>query len=308
MLTRVALRQAIAHSRALSQTQAVRSVAALHTSAPRSEEDKAATAPSPLSQGLLNQYGLDDWKITAPLAAALSIPLLSKGVYVLNEESQLAACFFLFCTSVYKFGGEAIASYFDARSAAILSEHNAVEDANIQLAKETMETHKAMLNIHEDIAAVAEAHKAAVELMCEVQSYKLRHKTRETFVKNLESIRQIESSYNFELQKAMVATSTKNVRALLEKGDKKVKEAAFKNAIDVLSQVDTGDKEDDVAALFAKELRDYATSLEAKQGTMITLTKEEQEELQADLDAYMKRFDLESADFKAAKEIKLELL
>lgn len=41
-------------------------------------------------------------------------------MYVLNEETQLACCFFLFCTSVYKFGGDAIASYFDARANAIL--------------------------------------------------------------------------------------------------------------------------------------------------------------------------------------------
>lgn len=307
MLSRVAFRKALVQSRVLAQSQTLRSASAgIHSTASvRSEEEKTV---APVHPGLLSQYGLDDWKLTAPLAAALAIPLLHKGVYVLNEESQLAACFFLFCTSVYKYGGDAIASYFDARSAAILAEHNAVEDANIELAKETLETHKSLLNIHEDIAAVAGAHKAAVELMCEVQAYKLRHKTRETFVKNLESIRQIEASYNYELQKAMVAVATKNVRAVLEKGDKNVKAAAFKNALDVLAQVDTGNKEDDVAALFAKELRAYAESLEAKQGQVVTLTEDEQAELQADLDAYMKRFDLEGADLKAAKEIKLELL
>jgi isopropylmalate/homocitrate/citramalate synthase len=169
------------------------------------------------------------------------------------------------------------------------SEHNAVEDANLDLAKETLETHKAMLNIHEDIAAVAEAHKEAVALMCEVQAYKLRHKTRETFVKNLESIRDIESSYNLELQKSMVANATSKVRAVVQKGDKKL-------------------KEDDVAALFTKELRAYASDLEAKQGQVVKLTAAEQTELQADLDAYMKRFGLDDAGFKAPKEVKLELM
>ncbi|KAJ0394978.1 hypothetical protein P43SY_006089 [Pythium insidiosum] len=308
MLTRVAFRKALAQSRALAQAQPLRSAAALHTSAPRQEEEKAAAA-APVHPGLLNQFGLDDWKLSAPLIAALSIPALSKGVYVINEETQLAACFFLFCTSVYKFGGDAIASYFDARASAILSEHNAVEDANIQLAKETLETHKSLLNIHEDVAAVAEAHKEAVKLLCEVQAYKLKHKTRETFVKNLESIRQIEASYNIELQKAMVASATDKVRVTLEKGDKNIKAAAFKHALDILSEVPMDEsKEDDVAALFAKELRAYAEALEGKQGQMIPLTAAEQEELQADLDAYMKRFGLEDADFKAPKEIKLELM
>lgn len=227
---------------------------------------------------------------------------------MLNEETQLACCFLLFCTSVYKFGGEAIGSYFDARADAILSEHNAVEDANIALAKETLATHEAMLSIHEDIAAVAEAHKEAVALMCEVQAYKLRHKTRETFVKNLESIREIEATYKMELQKSMVAAATKNVRATIEKGDKALKAAAFKHAVDILANTDADEgKEDDVAVLFSKELRAYAEGLEAKQGQVIQLTAAEQEELQADLDAYMKRFNLEDADFKAPKEVKLQL-
>ena len=270
---------------------------------------------------------------------------------VLNEESQLACCFLLFCSASYKFGGEMIASYFDDRAAAILGydtadtlssfcckdsfcsylslcdcvfvsirvcldicvwgyrEHNAVEDANLDLAKATLETHMAMLDIHEDIAAVAAAHKEAVALLCDVQAYKLRHKTRETFVKNLESIREIEASYQLELQKSMVANATSKVRSVVQKGDKKLKDAAFKHAVDILANVDVDDKkEDDVAALFTKELRAYATDLEAKQGQVISLTDAEQSELQADLDAYMHRFGLEDADFKAPKEIKLELM
>lgn len=189
------------------------------------------------------------------------------------------------------------------------SEHNLVEDANIALAKETLATHESLLSIHEDIAVVADAHKDAVALMCEVQAAKLRHKTRETFVKNLESIREIEASYNLELQKSMVASATKKVRAVVEKGDKNLKAAAFKHALDILSQTDVDEsKEDDIAALFAKELRAYAEGLEAQQGQVVQLSAAEQKELQADLDAYMKRFDLEDADFKAPKEIKLELM
>lgn len=189
------------------------------------------------------------------------------------------------------------------------SEHNLVEDANIALAKETLATHESLLSIHEDIAAVADAHKDAVALMCEVQAAKLRHKTRETFVKNLESIREIEASYKLELQKSMVSSATKKVRAFVEKGDKTLKAAAFKHALDILSQTEVDEsKEDDIAALFSKELRAYAEALEAKQGQVVQLSAAEQKELQADLDAYMKRFDLEAADFTAPKEIKLELM
>lgn len=308
MLGRTALCKAALSSSKMQLSKNLRPMGLQTTAIVRKNEVATEEIPVP-TQGLLEQAGLTDWKISAPIIGALAIPAISNHFYVLNEESQLACCFLLFCTASYKFGGEMIASYFDERAAAILGEHNAVEDANLNLAKETLETHKAMLNIHEDIAAVAEAHKEAVALMCEVQAYKLRHKTRDTFVKNLEAIREIESSYNLELQRCMVASATSKVRAVVQKGDKKLKENAFKHALDILGNVDVDDsKEDDVAALFTKELRAYASDLEAKQGQMIKLSSEEQKELQADLDAYMKRFDLEDAEFKAPTEVKLELM
>ncbi|RLN91022.1 hypothetical protein BBJ28_00005524, partial [Nothophytophthora sp. Chile5] len=103
--------------------------------------------------------------------------------------------------------------------------------------------------------------------------------------------------------------ATTKVRAIVETGDKQLKDAAFKHALDILGNASVDEsKEDDVAALFSKELRAYAEDLEGKQGQVFKLTEAEQKELQADLDAYMKRFDLEDADFKAAKEIKLELM
>ncbi|KAL3672351.1 hypothetical protein V7S43_003039 [Phytophthora oleae] len=307
MLGRIALRKAALSSSKLSSAKVLRPMGIHTTGVVRKDEDSTEIAVP--TQGLLEQAGLTDWKISAPIIGALSIPAISNHFYVLNEESQLACCFLLFCSASYKFGGEMIASYFDERAAAILGEHNAVEDANLNLAKETLETHKAMLNIHEDIAAVAEAHKEAVALLCEVQAYKLRHKTRDTFVKNLESIRDIESSYNLELQKSMVANATTKVRAVVQKGDKKLKDAAFKHAVDILGNANVDEsKEDDVAALFTKELRAFASDLEAKQGQVVKLSTEEQSELQADLDAYMKRFGLEDADFKAPKEVKLELM
>ncbi|CEG45636.1 atp synthase subunit mitochondrial [Plasmopara halstedii] len=308
MLGRNALRKAALSSSKLQYVKTLRPMSFHSTGSVRKDEAQAEEIPVP-TQGLLDQAGLTDWKISAPIIGALAIPAISNHFYVLNEESQLACCFLLFCTATYKFGGEMIASYFDERAAAILSEHNAVEDANLALAKETLETHKSMLNIHEDIAAVAEAHKEAIALMCKVQAYKLRHKTRDTFVKNLESIRQIESSYKLELQRCMVASATSKVRTVVQKGDKKLKETAFRHALDILGNVDVDEsKEDDVAALFSKELRAYASDLESKQGQVIKLSTEEQSELQADLDAYMKRFDLEDANFKAPKEVKLELM
>ncbi|GMF65832.1 unnamed protein product [Phytophthora lilii] len=282
MLGRIALRQAALRASKPQAAKMLRPMQ-LHTTGVARKEEEASEEITVPTQGLLEQAGLTDWKISAPIIGALAIPAISNHRAGRRDADSLLCC--------------------------VDSEHNAVEDANLDLAKETLETHKSMLSIHEDIAAVAEAHKEAVALMCEVQAYKLRHKTRDTFVKNLEAIREIEASYNLELQKSMVASATNKVRAVVQKGDKKLKDAAFKHALDILGNADVDDsKEDDVAALFTKELRAYAADLEAKQGQVVKLTEAEQSELQADLDAYMKRFGLEDADFKAPKEVKLELI
>lgn len=79
MLSRVAFRKVLANSRALPQTQALRAQS-FHSSLARSEEKKDAT--DAIHPGFLTQYGLDDWKITAPIAAALTVPLIHKGVRV----------------------------------------------------------------------------------------------------------------------------------------------------------------------------------------------------------------------------------
>ncbi|RHY32105.1 hypothetical protein DYB32_002847 [Aphanomyces invadans] len=188
------------------------------------------------------------------------------------------------------------------------SEQNAVEDANLALAKETLKAHESILTIKKDIATLGVAHEEALALLCQVQNAKLRHKTRDTFVKNLEAIYQLEQSYNQELQEAMVASATAAVRKTLSAGKKEVKAEAFQLALDILSEKAIDEtKPDAVAAAFGKELRAFAEHLEAQQGTVVKLTEAEQKELEAGLDAFFKKIEVH-AEVKAPTEVKVELL
>lgn len=73
MLSRLVIRKALPKAAALRPT-----AAAFHSSPLRSEEEaKAVEASHP---GFLNQFGLDDWKFSMPIIAALSIPALSNNV------------------------------------------------------------------------------------------------------------------------------------------------------------------------------------------------------------------------------------
>ncbi|ETV84430.1 hypothetical protein H257_03641 [Aphanomyces astaci] len=302
MLSRVALRTA-----RLSKPTA----AAFHTGAFRQQEEKkdGEVAIPADNRSFLNKYGLDDPLISLPIIAAVSIPAISNGWYELGAETQLACCFALFVTSAYKYGGGAIGSYFESRADAILAEQNAVEDANLALAKETLKAHESILTIKKDIATLGVAHEEALALLCQVQNAKLRHKTRDTFVKNLDAIYQLEQSYNQELQNAMIASATAAVRKTISAGKKETKAEAFQLALDILSEKNIDEsKPDAVAAAFGKELRAFAEHLEAQQGTVVKLTEAEQKELEAGLDAFFKKIDIHAGELKTPTEVKVELL
>lgn len=80
MLSRLALRHARLALRASPQQLrplGFHSSAATGKSESESEASDVIAVPT---QGLLEQYGLTDWKISAPLIGALAIPAISNGV------------------------------------------------------------------------------------------------------------------------------------------------------------------------------------------------------------------------------------
>ena len=202
-----------------------------------------------------------------------------------------------------------IGSYFDAKSDAILQEHNAVEDAAIAIAKETLAAHQSQLGMLDDIQAIKGAHEETVKLLCQVESHKLRHEMRDLFVKNLESVSKYETRYASVMQSEMVEYATEEVRSVVEDGDESIKDDAFKAALSVLSQKSDGDEQEDaMVKLFCTHLRKYAESLEAESGSKVQLSSAEVTELQKELDALVKRHDLDAIEVKAPNEITLELL
>lgn len=251
---------------------------------------------------------LGDWSVMAPLSIALGVTALSNEMYVVNEETQLAACFFLFCTTLYKYGGDAIGSYFDAKSQAILQEHNEVEDTNIALAKQCLASYEDQLNLMQDIEAVQAAHLEAVDLMCKVETAKLRHEIRDTFVKNLNAIVQQESHYHGRMQKSMVEFATSKVREAIADGSVDVKSDAFSNALSALDGGHVSGDQDPIVGLFCTHLREYAEDLESKVGTMVDLSPKEVEELQSELNAVMKRNDLEAFEWEAPSQVEMQLI
>lgn len=276
-------------------------------SSEKSEEEVTAVQAIEPEQSALN-----DWKIMTPIGLALAIPAINNGIYVINEETQLACCFALFCTSVYKFGGDMIGSYFDEKAAAILSEQNAVEDMNIAIAKETVQAHELQLAMVEDIDVLYETQKEMTQLLCQLESQKLRHQVRDVFQKNLDTIVAYENMYLIKMQENMVEYATTNVRATVSAGGKGIKENAFKDALAALSKTSDAaldEKQDEIVKLFCTNLHEYGAKIEKQEGSKIQLTTEQQQQLAADLEVYLKRVDMDEAvKVSIPKEITFELI
>lgn len=252
-------------------------------------------------ESFAEKWHLYDWKVSAPLAMAVAIPVFSNGIYVVNEETQLAACFILFCTSVYKYGGDAIGSFFDARGDAILEEHNAVEDSMIKNCKEILSQYHLQLHLMDDISALNAMHKDIVALVCKVEIGKLKHDMRRLYIKNMDNTLMLEKAYTLKMQKDMVAHASDQVKSVLQSGSQDVKDDAFDSALRILEKKDKAET-DQVVALYKKYLHEFYDGLKAKVGTTITMTDDEVAYAQKELDLIMARIEMPELELKAPKK------
>eukprot|EP00979_Chaetoceros_neogracilis_P012450 scaffold3312_cov199-Chaetoceros_neogracile.AAC.1 len=72
---------------------------AFHASAPRDEEAKEIVPP----KGGLFGTGLSEW-FALPIGITAAVPILKLDLYVVNEETQLAAVFIAFCVAFWTQG------------------------------------------------------------------------------------------------------------------------------------------------------------------------------------------------------------
>lgn len=150
------------------------------------------------------------------------------------------------------------------------------------------------------------------QLLCELESQKLRHQVRDVFQKNLDTIVAYEQMYLIKMQENMVEYATANVRATVAAGGKGIKENAFKDALEALSKTtdaSADEKQDEIVKLFCTQLHDYGSKIEKQEGSTIQLTKGQQEQLAADLEVYLKRVQMDEAvEVSIPKEITFELI
>jgi len=231
-----------------------------HAGVVRREEKKDEAAAS--SFGSI----VSDWRFGLPLGMTLAVPALSQKWIVLSEETQLLACFILFSSLLYTQAGGAISKSFEEKTAAIMAEHAAIEDANVAAVKALVDTHKTRQAILEEAKALYAGQSEMVDTLLKAKSAELKHAYRADIQQKLDQLVLMEDAAKADLKSSMAAFATEAVTKKFAE-DKKLKTTALDSAINVLG----GAKADDpVSDMFSTVVSDFKKHVQSQEGKEIT--------------------------------------
>ncbi|GFH61561.1 hypothetical protein CTEN210_18037 [Chaetoceros tenuissimus] len=242
--TTVARRTALS-SRGVAAPRAM----AFHASAPRDEEAKE-TAPAPSKGGLFGT-GLSEY-FAIPIGMTAAVPLLKLDLYVVNEETQLAAVFVAFCVALWSQGGEAIYNSLDEKAKALLKEHNEAEYKVISALEQKLDFLKANQNMVNDFEAINSIREDSYAKLNAAGVIKPKHDFKVQVERILNMIAQEEANVTEKTKIAIMQEATATVTEAFAT-DKKLKKAALDAAIAQIKGGAAGT--DPVAAEFSRFLK-----------------------------------------------------
>jgi Mitochondrial ATP synthase B chain precursor (ATP-synt_B) len=117
-----------------------------HVSTKREEEAKAVTTP-PAAEPAPSSW---DPMYAVPLGIAFAVPAVHYEWYLFNEETQLAACFIMFTTLIYKNFGVSIGEMLESDGKRIIEEANKIEDTILSSLYSKKEDIVTMENVVQD--------------------------------------------------------------------------------------------------------------------------------------------------------------
>jgi hypothetical protein len=233
---------------------------AFHASAPRDEEAKE-TAPVESKGGLFGT-GLSEW-FALPIGITAAVPILKMDLYVVNEETQLAAVFVAFCVAFWTQGGDAVHNALDERAKTLLKDHNEAEDKVIAALEQKLDFLKANQNMVNDFEAINEIREASYAKLNAAGAIKPQHDFKMQMERVLNMIAQEEASATEKTKMAIMAEATAHVTQQFTTS-KDLKKAALDAAI---AQIKGTAKEGTVNpvraqfSMFLKEKADAASKI-----------------------------------------------
>lgn len=223
-----------------------------HSSSRREEESK----PTEVSKGGLFGTGLSNW-FALPIGITAAVPILKMDLYVINEETQLAAVFIAFCVALYSQGGDAIHNALDEKAKTLLKEHNEAEEKVIQALEQKLDFLKANQNMVNDFEAINQIREDSYAKLNAAGAIKPKHDFKAQMERILNMIAQEEASVTEKTKVAIMAEATAHVTEQF-KTSKDLKKDALNAAIAQISGNSAG--ADPVRAEFSKFLKAKAAA------------------------------------------------
>lgn len=184
--------------------------ATFHSSAPQLDKDESATAPAPSSKGGLFGTGLSQW-FALPIGITAAVPLLKLDLYVVNEETQLAAVFVAFCVALWSQGGDAIHAALDEKAKNLLKEHNEAEDKVIAALEQKLDFLKANQNMVNDFEAINSIREETYQKLNQAGAVKPQHDLKAQMERILNMIAQEEANVREKTKNAIMTEATEYV-------------------------------------------------------------------------------------------------
>mmetsp|Transcript_74140 Transcript_74140/g.145528 ORF Transcript_74140/g.145528 Transcript_74140/m.145528 type:complete len:338 (+) Transcript_74140:99-1112(+) len=205
----------------------------------------------------LAKYGLDQWQFLLPIGLFIGIPAIKNEVLVLDAETQLLACFILFCSTMYTQVGGMMGKSLDDYSTGIADELKAVDDTMLDQINASMAANQEAMTVEEDCKDLFQIQQQLAIAEADVLNQKEVHMYREAIVKKLDSLSALEESAVMAIRNRML-TKVKSDVINTFTNDQKAKDLAMTRAIEVLAGGAKGKMGKDVVGdVFAQALSNY---------------------------------------------------
>ena len=176
---------------------------------------------------------------------------------MLDAETQLVACFILFCSTMYTQVGGMVARGLDDYAKEIFDELKTVDNSVLDQLNASIAADKSALSLEEDFQQYCALTDTLAVAQADLLNQREVHHYREAVVKKLESLHALEDSAVLAIRTRMLSKVKSDVVKTFTT-DKKAQELALTRAIEVLAGGAKGTLGKDVVGeVFAQALVNY---------------------------------------------------
>ena len=227
-----------------------------HASARREEEANASVVVPESSVNVSKAW------YALPIGIAAAVPALRFEWYIVNEETQLAACFIAFCVAFYSGLGDMLHKMMTEPGLEMLKEHNEVERKLIEALEQELLFYKAQGNKADDFEAINQIRAKAYADLNAAGLVKPQHDLKAQMERVVAMIAVEEARVAEGEKTLLMEAATASVTAQFAES-KALKKAALESAIAKIEGTAKAG-EDPVTAAFVKFFKDTGAAAAKK--------------------------------------------